>query len=138
MGHRVMNHRSVCRGLHGHRYKAEICVEGQLVNVEGTSEEGMVIDFADIKRIAKGFIHDELDHAFMVWDKDEELKAFFEISDGHKPVIVPFTPTAENVAKYIFDVLDSNFNDHFGTGLRLHSIKLWETPTSYAVYTHTD
>ena len=134
MGHRVMNHRSVCRGLHGHRYKAEICVEGQLVNVEGTSEEGMVIDFADIKRIAKGFIHDELDHAFMVWDKDEELKAFFESSDGHKPVIVPFTPTAENVAGFIFNELKDKFTDVFKTGLHLQSVKLWETPSSYALY----
>ena len=46
MGHRVLNHRSVCKGLHGHRYKAEICVEGELVLESGSSEEGMVIDFS--------------------------------------------------------------------------------------------
>ena len=79
MGHRVMNHRSVCKGLHGHRYKAEICVEGDIVNETGVSEEGMVVDFADIKRIANSFIHDKLDHAFMVWDKDVELLDFFPI-----------------------------------------------------------
>ena len=28
MGHRVVNHRSICKGIHGHRYKAEICVSG--------------------------------------------------------------------------------------------------------------
>ena len=50
MGHRVLNHRSVCKGLHGHRYKAEICVEGDLVEKKDVSEEGMVIDFADIKK----------------------------------------------------------------------------------------
>ena len=43
MGHRVMNHRSICRGLHGHRYKAEICIEGDMISVEGVSEEGMVL-----------------------------------------------------------------------------------------------
>ena len=52
MGHRVLNHRSVCKGLHGHRYKAEICVEGHLIEEKGVSEEGMVIDFADIKKVA--------------------------------------------------------------------------------------
>jgi len=134
MGHRVMNHRSVCKGLHGHRYKAEICVEGDIVNETGVSEEGMVVDFADIKRIANSFIHDKLDHAFMVWDKDEELLEFFKTSEGHKPVVVPFTSTAENVAAYIFKELDDQFNDAFGTGLRLHSVKLWETPTSCAIY----
>ena len=102
MGHRVMNHRSICKGLHGHRYKAEISIKGDIIDVEGISEEGMVVDFADIKKISKDFIQEKLDHAFMVWEKDEELLSFFKNSDAHKPVIVPFTPTAENVASYIF------------------------------------
>ena len=134
MGHRVMNHRSVCKGLHGHRYKAEICVEGDIVSESGASEEGMVVDFADIKKIANSFIQERLDHAFMVWEKDTELLDFFQKSEGHKPVIVSFTSTAENVAAYIFNELDGQFNDAFGTGLRLHSVKLWETPTSCAIY----
>ena len=134
MGHRVLNHRSVCKGLHGHRYKAEICVEGNLIEEKGASEEGMVIDFADIKKVAQKFIQEELDHAFMVWDRDHELLEFFKSSQGHKPVIVPFTPTAENVAAYIFNELKDKFADVFQTGLKLQSVKLWETPSSYALY----
>ena len=134
MGHRVLNHRSVCKGLHGHRYKAEICVEGDLVEKQDASEEGMVIDFADIKKTAQKFIQEELDHAFMVWEKDIELLEFFKNSKGHKPVIVPFTPTAENVAYYIFNQLKDKFTDVFKTGLHLQSVKLWETPSSYALY----
>ena len=134
MGHRVLNHRSICKGLHGHRYKAEICVEGELILESGTSEEGMVIDFADIKKTAQKLIQEKLDHAFMVWDKDNELLEFFNHSKGHKPVIVPFTPTAENVAAYIFHILKDKFSDVYKTGLHLHSIKLWETPSSYALY----
>ena len=134
MGHRVLNHRSVCKGLHGHRYKAEICVEGDLIEEKGASEEGMVIDFADIKKVAQKFIQEELDHAFMVWDRDHELLEFFKSSQVHKPVIVPFTPTAENVAAYIFNELKDKFTDVFQTGLKLQSVKLWETPSSYALY----
>ena len=134
MGHRVLNHRSVCKGLHGHRYKAEICVEGKLIEEKGASEEGMIIDFADIKKVAQKFIQEELDHAFMVWDRDHELLEFFKSSQGHKPVIVPFTPTAENVAAYIFNELKDKFADVFQTGLKLQSVKLWETPSSYALY----
>ena len=134
MGHRVLNHRSVCKGLHGHRYKAEICVEGDLVEKKDASEEGMVIDFADIKKTAQNFVQEELDHAFMVWEKDIELLEFFKNSKGHKPVIVPFTPTAENVAAYIFNQLKDKFTDVFKTGLHLQSVKLWETPSSYALY----
>ena len=135
MGHRVLNHRSICKGLHGHRYKAEICVSGDLVSESGTSEEGMVIDFADIKKISKKFIPEKLDHAFMAWEKDKELISFFNNSEGHKAVIVPFTPTAENVAAYIFDNIQDKFQDIYKTGLQLYSIKLWETPSSYALYT---
>ena len=134
MGHRVLNHRSICKGLHGHRYKAEICVEGKLIEKSGVSEEGMVLDFADIKKTAQKLIQTELDHAFMVWDKDEELLEFFKNSKGHKPVIVPFTPTAENVALYIAHILKDKFSDVYKTGLHLQSIKLWETPSSYALY----
>ena len=134
MGHRVLNHRSVCKGLHGHRYKAEICIAGDLVTESGSSEEGMVIDFADIKKTSQKFIQEELDHAFMVWEKDIELLKFFKNSKGHKPVIVSFTPTAENVAAYIFNELKDKFTDVFKTGLHLQSVKLWETPSSYALY----
>ena len=134
MGHRVLHHRSVCRGLHGHRYKVEIGVSGDMVSKSGASEEGMVIDFSDIKKISNQFIQEKLDHAFMVWEKDEELIRFFKQSKGHKPVIVPFTTTAENVVAYIFNKLQDKFQDVYKTGLHLKSIKLWETPTSYAIY----
>ena len=134
MGHRVMNHRSICKGIHGHRYKAEISIKGDLVEVDGVSEEGMVIDFSDIKKIALSLIHSKLDHAFMVWDKDKEMIDFFKVSDGHKPVVVPFTPTVENVAKYIFNTLAPKIIDNYSNGVYLSSVKVWETPTSFAVY----
>jgi len=134
MGHRVMNHRSICKGLHGHRYKAEISIKGDMVEVEGSSEEGMVIDFADIKKIALSLVHKKLDHSFMAWDKDKEMIDFFKLSKGHKPVIVPFTPTAENVAKYIFDLIYPEIVDAYGNNIHLSSVKVWETPTSCAIY----
>ena len=134
MGHRVLHHKSICKGLHGHRYKAEICISGNLVAQSGVSEEGMVVDFADIKKISQDFIQQKLDHAFMVWERDDELLSFFNNSKGHKAVIVSFTPTAENVAAYIFCELQNKFKDKYKTGLHLHSVKLWETPSSYALY----
>ena len=134
MGHRILNHRSVCRGLHGHRYKAEITVEGDLVNSSAESEYGMVMDFADIKKIATKEVHDRLDHGFMVWEKDHELINFFNNSKGHKMIKVSFTSTAENVAKFIYENVSKKIYDKFGTGLKLYSVKLWETPTSYALY----
>lgn len=138
MGHRVTNHRSACRNLHGHRYRAEICVEGDLISKSGISDEGMVIDFGDIKAIATKHIHDVLDHGFMVWDKDRLLVNFFKKNKNLKHIIVPLVPTSENIAAWIFVILDKHFKDKYKTGLRLNSIKLWETPTSVAICERKD
>lgn len=133
MGHRVMNHNSKCKNIHGHRYKMEVALEGELIGSEGDSSEGMVIDFGDIKKIAMQYVHDVLDHGFMVWEKDEKLLKFFEENPDQKHIIVPFTSTAENIAKWVFDQLNSKYADSYKTGLRLKSIRLWETPTGYVI-----
>ncbi|RMD77548.1 6-carboxytetrahydropterin synthase [Candidatus Dojkabacteria bacterium] len=138
MGHRITNHRSQCRNLHGHRYKAEICIEGDLVGIEGISNEGMVIDFGDIKKIAVKHIHNVLDHGFMVWNKDKVLMEYFKKNADQKHIIVSFVPTCENIAAWIFNQLDSHIKDRYKNGLRLHSIKLWETPTSVVICTRND
>lgn len=138
MGHRVTNHKSKCRNLHGHRYKAEITVEGNLVDISGSSDEGMVIDFGDIKEIATKHVHDILDHGFMLWDKDKLLVNFFKKNKDQKYIVVPFVPTSENIAVWIFVQLDKRIEDKYKTGLKLYSIKLWETPTSVALCTRKD
>lgn len=131
MGHRVTNHHSQCRNLHGHRYKAEICVEGNLITESGISDEGMVIDFGDIKEIAAKHVVDVLDHGFMVWREDKIVLKFFKTNPDLRHIVVPFVPTAENIASWIFAQLDKRLKDKHGTGLKLYSIKLWETPTSF-------
>lgn len=138
MGHRIVNHHSQCRHLHGHRYKAEICLKGKLIKVKGSSNQGMVIDFGDVKRIAMKYVHDILDHGFMVWEKDKILVSFFKKNPDQKHIVVPFTPTSENIASWIFTQLDKRFRDKFKTNLKLHSIKLWETPTSAALCRRKD
>jgi 6-pyruvoyltetrahydropterin/6-carboxytetrahydropterin synthase len=138
MGHRVTYHSSKCRNLHGHRYKAEICLEGELIDVFGVSDEGMVIDFGDIKKIAKKHIHNVLDHGFMVWEKDKVLVDFFRNNQDQKCIVVSFVPTAENLAWWIFNELNSRFIDKYQTGLKLNSVKVWETPSSSAICTRKD
>lgn len=138
MGHRVPNHKSKCSNLHGHRYKIELCVEGDLVNKKGLSDEGMVLDFSDLKIIFKQHVHDSLDHACMIWEKDKIFTEFFSQHKDQKSVIVPFVPTAENIALWIFEKLEDQVHDKYKTYLKLYSVKLWETPTSAAICTRED
>lgn len=138
MGHRVTNHKSKCRNLHGHRYVAEIYLQGNLVNIKGDSSEGMVIDFADIKKIIVEYVHNILDHGFMIWKKDKLLVKFFTENPDQKQIIVPFVPTCENIAAWIFIQIDRHIKDRYKTGLKVFSVKLWETPTSMAECTRKD
>ena len=57
-GHRIPNHDSQCRHLHGHRYALEVTLSGNPINVPGASSEAMVMDFSDVKAIAQRVIVD--------------------------------------------------------------------------------
>ena len=82
-GHRVPNHKSNCRHLHGHRYRFEAEIEGDVVTVEGVSDEGMLMDFSDISAILMEHVHDVIDHAFVVYEGDEDgRKACSMMGDG--------------------------------------------------------
>jgi len=69
-GHRIPNHKSQCRNLHGHRYVIEITLGGDIISNEKISEDGMVMDFSDVKRIARESVVDVWDHAFLVYKND--------------------------------------------------------------------
>ena len=60
-GHRVPNHKSKCRHMHGHRYRWEAELEGDVVTERGVSDEGMLMDFSDISNILEEHIHDVID-----------------------------------------------------------------------------
>jgi 6-pyruvoyltetrahydropterin/6-carboxytetrahydropterin synthase len=50
-GHRIPNHNGQCRHLHGHRYCLEVTLRGQVNETSGARDEGMIMDFGDIKKI---------------------------------------------------------------------------------------
>ena len=106
-GHRVPNHNSKCRHMHGHRYRWEAELEGDVVVKKGVSEEGMLMDFSDVSSILNTVIHDVVDHAFLVFEDDREaIQALSILGDEHRTVLMPFIPTAENLAKWAFDQVD--------------------------------
>ncbi|MCH1539896.1 MAG: 6-carboxytetrahydropterin synthase [Candidatus Poseidonia sp.] len=134
-GHRVPNHKSKCRHMHGHRYRFEAEIEGDVVNISGVSEEGMLMDFSDISELLTIHIHDVIDHAFVVYEGDELGRAACEVmGDSHRTVIVPFIPTAENLAKWAFDTLAPHIRSAYGNRLQLVAMHCRETPKSLATW----
>lgn len=131
-GHRIPDHRSQCRNLHGHRYVLEITLEGEVHDAPGQSDNGMVLDFSDIKAIAREKIVDPWDHAFLVCKSDTAVLEFLKSMPGHKTVVTAKVPTAENLAQLAFDVLAPAFTQRYGKDLVLHRVRLYETPNCWA------
>ena len=132
-GHRVPNHKSKCRHMHGHRYRWEAELEGYVVTLGGVSEEGMLMDFTDVSAILNEYIHDVVDHAFIVYEGDKEaLVALSHMGEEHRTLIVPFIPTAENLAQWAFEQVEPHISSSYGNMLKLHAFHVRETPKSWA------
>ncbi len=134
-GHRIPDHKSQCRNLHGHRYVLEITLVGEVVESEGSSDNGMLMDFSDVKALAKQHLVDVWDHAFLAYEKDTAVREFLDSLPGHKTVVINRIPTVENLAQAAFDILKPVYRDRYGTGLRLHKVVLHETPNCWAEVT---
>jgi len=131
-GHRIPNHASQCRHLHGHRYAIEITLSGEIITASGAPEEGMVMDFSEVKRIAMEQLVDLWDHAFLVYRGDHRVLDFLNGLPGHKTVVMDAPPTAENLAALAFRILSSAYRDTYGNHLRLERVRLYETPNNWA------
>ncbi len=134
MAHRVPNHKSKCKSNHGHTYHCVVeLVASDIVMQKGISDEGMVMDFSDVKKIMIEEIYDVLDHASMFWEEDKLIPAL-EADEDTTLIKVPFIPTAENIAKWCYDKLKPRFVNKYRNSLKLKSVTIWETETSSATY----
>ncbi len=131
-GHRIPDHQSQCRHLHGHRYAIEITLTGDIIEAAGQPHNGMVMDFSEVKAIAMRQVVDPWDHAFLVWRDDAEIVAFLSNLPGHKTVVLESVPTAENLARIAFQLLDPAYRDTYGNHLHLERVRIFETPNCWA------
>lgn len=117
MGHRLPNHQGGCRHLHGHEYRAEVTISGEINTMPMDSAEGMVVDFTDVKTRLRTEVA-KLDHRFLLHQHDTLAGAMVNLPGV---VLVDFVPTAENIALVLLKALPE-----------ASRVRLWETPTSFA------
>ena len=140
-GHMVPNHNGKCAAYHGHRYKIEVGVDDKVITTKGDSSEGMVIDFSKLKEVMMNEIDALLDHTSIHSSANEDFSILVELSErqvkrGKKPfVFVSFIPTAENIAEFIFGIMKKALEN---VNIKISYIKVWETPTSLAIYSIED
>ena len=119
-GHRLLDYDGICKHPHGHNAVAEITVRsGEL------DSRCMVCDFSDIKRLVKTWVDEAIDHKMILRRDDPLVKPLQAM--GEPVFVTDLNPTVENIAKIIFEYARAQ-------GLPVESVKVWETPTSWATY----
>ena len=134
MAHVLWNYDGPCKNVHGHSYRLFVTLSGSPVNDQDNPKNGMVIDFGDLKDIVKKKIVNVFDHSVVISNKhDKEKTEMFKKMFGNT-VLVGYQPTCENL---VADFAE-RIAPHLPTAIRLHSLKLYETATSYAEWVASD
>jgi 6-pyruvoyltetrahydropterin/6-carboxytetrahydropterin synthase len=120
-GHRLLDYDGKCRYLHGHNGRAVITLAAAYLD-----ELGMVVDFSRLKRVVGGWIDEQLDHK-MILHRDDPLLPLL-LDQGEPIFVLDVNPTAENIARLIFDYTA-------GQDFPVVEVKLWETDSCFASYT---
>lgn len=118
--HRITRHGSKCAHLHGHRYRVEITCAAPLDAL------GMVVDFADVKRLVGGWIDERFDHGAILNNGDDVYVSAVQ-TGGHRLYVMNCEPTAENIARELLRVAQGLL-----PALRVERVRVWETPNCYA------
>ena len=122
-GHRLLDYEGKCRNLHGHNGLLQVEIKS-----DSLDEQGMVMDFGDVNDVVKRWVDENLDHRMILWSRDPAVSVLTDL--GEPLYLVDENPTAENIAKLIFDNM-------IVRGLSVSEIRLWETSSSYANYRRT-
>jgi len=134
-GHALFGYDGKCRNVHGHSYKLSVTVIGSPIVDTNHVKLGMVIDFSDLKKIVKEEIVNEFDHATVFNKNTPHVELAKELENrGHNVILADYQPTSENM------VLDfaSKIKARLPENIKLHSLKLQETDTSFAEWFASD
>lgn len=128
-GHRVVDHESKCKHLHGHNGRIHFTIRA---NDNKLDDIGRVIDFSVIKRKLCQWVEDVIDHRTLIWTDDPFLFTLMEL-DMDSIFKVPFNPTAENICRWFVEDVGPRLLE--GTGCELIECTLEETRKCKATYT---
>jgi 6-pyruvoyltetrahydropterin/6-carboxytetrahydropterin synthase len=127
MAHALRCHDGVCAHIHGHSYVLDVTLAGVPRNEADHPKDGMVIDFAELKKRVNTAVVDRYDHALVLHEKDRD-----QASSGHelfgRTLFTPWQPSCENV---LLDIVD-RVKKVLPAGSVLHAVRLQETATSWA------
>ncbi len=134
-GHALYGYDGKCRNVHGHSYQLAVTVTGTPISDTTHVKLGMVIDFGDLKAIVKREIVDKFDHTTVFNKNTPHIELARELSDrGHQVMLVDYQPTSEMMLMDFARRIQKKLPKE----IRLFSLKLQETGTSYAEWYASD
>lgn len=129
--HMLSNYEGKCNNLHGHTYKLQVILEGKT-----NKNTYMLIDFNELKNILNQVVMEKFDHAVIFSGADVREESENELLQWvikyHKKgfVLESGKTTCENMTPYIKELIKEELTER---NLNfLVSVRLWETPTSFA------
>ena len=115
-----------CRNIHGHRWRVVLHVQSEELRTDGQCR-GMCVDFSALKE-ELGEIVKEYDHTLLIESGSLKPKTMEALAEEEFPVVeLPFRPTAENLAKYFYDLVAER-------GYNVAQVEIYETPNNCAAY----
>ncbi len=131
-GHRLLNHEGKCANLHGHNYVVEFHITSNEID-----SLGRVVDFSVVNKLFKGWIDDNWDHGFVLWDADENAIQALKQVEPHRLYLIPYNPTAENMAMYLLKEVSPKLIAQIkGYDLHMSKVVVWETEHAFAEVTN--
>jgi 6-pyruvoyltetrahydropterin/6-carboxytetrahydropterin synthase len=127
--HRVPDHGSKCKNLHGHRYVIQATCSGPLF--DSGPQSGMVVDFGFLKEEMMAAIDVPADHGTILYE-DDSLYNHRHLFG--KLLLLPCVPTAENLAAYWFEQLAPRIEARTDGRASLVRLRVYETPNCWADY----
>lgn len=123
-GHRLLKYKGKCEAPHGHTFKAEIMLSSDKID-----QMGFVVDFVELRDKVGKWVDENWDHAFLVNQQDQELlRALNMLKEKKIFVFHNENPTAEVMAKYLYDYVHELYGD------LVSKVRIWESPNQYAEY----
>jgi len=121
-GHRLSDYEGKCKNIHGHSYRLEVKIKGEINN------QGMIIDFGTLKAIVNKIIDANFDHKIILKEDSRFNKKLKAVLSKDSMYLVNYNPTAENMVIDFY----TRIGKELPKGLAIDRIRLYETATSYA------
>tara|TARA_B100000524_G_scaffold302943_1_gene177798 strand:- start:1403 stop:1852 length:450 start_codon:yes stop_codon:yes gene_type:complete len=133
--HALYGYDGKCKNIHGHNYNLFVTVIGAPVRDISNVKCGMVMDFGDLKKVVNAEIIEKFDHS-VIFNKNSPHKELAEnlLKDGHKIIMANYQPTIEEMVIDFATKIASKLPNY----VRLYSLKLEETETSYSEWFAAD